>query len=109
MKSGGLINIEDLFGLHHLKSPLFQPWQIVTHLFLHGSFMHLFGNMFALWMFGAVLESLWGPKRFLTFYFVCGIGAGLLQLLFLLHDYQPLLNQFSELQIHPTSQGIMNF
>lgn len=109
MKSGGLINMENVFGLHHLKSPLFQPWQIVTHLFLHGNFMHLLGNMFGLWMFGSVLEGLWGPRRFLTFYFVCGIGAGLLQLLFLLHDYQPLLNQFTELQMHPSSQGIMDF
>ena len=62
--ASGLISLEDLFGLHHVKSPLFQPWQIITHLFMHGSFMHLFGNMFALWMFGARLENLWGPKRF---------------------------------------------
>ena len=50
-------------------------------MFLHGNFMHLLGNMFALWMFGSILENLWGPKRFLTFYFLCGIGAALCILL----------------------------
>src|SRR5688500_7984248 len=68
----------DLLALHHVKSPLFQPWQLITHMFLHANIGHLIGNMFALWMFGAILESLWGPKRFLTFYFICGIGAAIL-------------------------------
>lgn len=104
-----LWNMENLLGLHHVKSPLFQPWQIITHLFLHGSFMHLFSNMFALWMFGAHLETLWGPKRFLTFYFLCGIGAGLIQLAFLWYDYHPLLSQFLELKQHITPEGAIGF
>ena len=107
--AGSIINMEDLLGLHHVKSPLFQPWQLVTHLFLHGNFMHLFSNMFALWMFGTHLETLWGPKRFLTFYFLCGIGAGLIQLAFLWFDYQPLLNQVLLLKEHITPDGVMNF
>ena len=53
-------------------------WQPVTYMFLHGGIFHLFFNMLVLWMFGSTLESTWGPKRFLTFYFICGIGAGLL-------------------------------
>ena len=53
-------------------------WQVVTYMFLHGGFMHLFFNMFVLWMFGSPLEAVWGPKRFLNYYFICGIGAGLL-------------------------------
>lgn len=109
LKGGGVVNMEDLFGLHHVQSPLFQPWQIVTHLFLHGSFMHLLSNMFALWMFGATLETIWGPKRFLTFYFLCGIGAGLIQLSFLWYDYFPLLNQFVQLKEHLTPDNAMNF
>ncbi len=109
LRASGLTIMEDLFGLHHVSSPLFQPWQIITHLFLHGDFMHLFGNMFALWMFGARLENLWGPKRFLTFYFLCGIGAALIQLASLWIQYSELLNQFMAIKLHPTSEAIVAF
>jgi membrane associated rhomboid family serine protease len=71
--------------------------------------MHLFGNMFALWMFGARLENLWGPKRFLTFYFLCGIGAALIQLLSLWLQYSELLNQFMAIKLHPTSDAMIAF
>lgn len=58
----------------------FYPWQLVTYMFLHGGFFHLLLNMFALWMFGMELENIWGQKRFLTYYMLCGIGAGLCNL-----------------------------
>lgn len=58
----------------------FYPWQLVTYMFLHGGFFHLLLNMFALWMFGVELENIWGQKRFLTYYMLCGIGAGLCNL-----------------------------
>jgi membrane associated rhomboid family serine protease len=58
----------------------FYPWQLITYMFLHGGFFHLLLNMFALWMFGAELENIWGQKRFLTYYMMCGIGAGLCNL-----------------------------
>lgn len=58
----------------------FLPWQLVTYLFLHGGFFHLFFNMFILWMFGMELENMWGPKKFLTFYLICGVGAGLIHM-----------------------------
>lgn len=67
--------LQDLFALHYWGSPLFKPHQLVTHLFMHGSIEHLLSNMFTLWMFGATLENLWGPKRFLIFYLICGLGA----------------------------------
>ncbi len=86
--------MEGIFALHHVKSPLFQPWQLITHMFLHGGFTHLFFNMFSLWMFGSVLESVWGPKRFLTFYFICGLGAAILQLAFLWYDSRNLPDDF---------------
>lgn len=105
----GAINMEDLFGLHHVKSPLFQPWQIITHLFLHGGFWHIASNMFALWMFGSELEDLWGPKRFLTFYFLCGIGAALIQLLWLWFEWHDLVNQFYALKLHPTGDAFISF
>ncbi|HEX8462802.1 MAG TPA: rhomboid family intramembrane serine protease, partial [Segetibacter sp.] len=104
-----MLNLDDVFGLHHVKSPLFQPWQLVTHLFLHGSFMHLFSNMFALWMFGSALETLWGPKRFLTFYFLCGIGAGLIQLASLWYQYHDLINTYVAIKNHPTREAIIEF
>ncbi len=67
------------FGLMPLAGG-FLPWQLVTYAFLHGSLTHLFFNMFALWMFGVQIESTWGSRRFAFFYFVCVIGAALMQL-----------------------------
>jgi membrane associated rhomboid family serine protease len=61
--------------------PSFWPWQVLTYGFLHGGFGHILFNMFALWMFGAQIENAWGSQRFLVFYFVCVIGAGLIQLI----------------------------
>lgn len=69
------IDLANILGLHYVQSPNFKPYQLVTHMFMHGGLMHLVFNMFALWMFGRVLESVWGPKRFFIFYFVTGIGA----------------------------------
>lgn len=63
------------FALFYPQSPFFKPWQILTHIFMHGGFGHLLFNMYALWMFGAVLEQIWGPKRFLIYYLVTGLGA----------------------------------
>lgn len=102
-------NLVDILALHHVKSPLYQPWQLVSHMFLHGSFWHLFGNMFALWMFGSILENLWGPKRFLTFYFLCGIGAAILHLAFLWYDYSDLLNAFMAIRDRPSPGSISAF
>lgn len=73
------IDLTDSLGLHFFKASDFKLYQLVTYMFMHGSFSHLFFNMFALWMFGNTLENLWGSKRFLLFYMVCGIGAGLCQ------------------------------
>lgn len=68
------------FALHDVSSYFFGPHQLITYLFLHGSWPHVLMNMFVLWMFGSILEDYWGPKRFLTFYIVCGIGAAVAQL-----------------------------
>ena len=59
----------------------FLPWQLITYQFLHGGFSHVLFNMFMLWMFGMEIENLWGSKKFLTYYLLCGVGAGLFQLL----------------------------
>jgi len=68
-------------GLHYFASEKFSPYQLVTYMFMHGGMSHIFFNMFALWMFGKTLEEVWGPKRFLTYYLVTGIGAAVIQML----------------------------
>ncbi len=73
------ISLNDLLGLHFFLASDFNIGQLVSYMFMHANFSHIFFNMFALWMFGRVLEQVWGPKRFLTYYMVCGIGAGLMQ------------------------------
>jgi len=70
-----IVNLWSIFGLHFPASDEFSPYQIVTHMFMHGTFGHLFFNMFALWMFGNALENMWGGKKFLIFYLVTGFGA----------------------------------
>lgn len=77
-KSRG-IDLDDYLGLHFLLSDRFNTAQLITYMFMHGGFMHLFFNMFAVWMFGRILEDVWGPKRFLFYYLLCGMGAGLIQ------------------------------
>ena len=73
------LDLTATFGLHFFMAKDFSFYQLVTYLFMHGSFMHLFFNMFTVWMFGTVMERVWGPKRFLIYYLVCGIGAGIIQ------------------------------
>ena len=68
------------FALQPLETGMFYPWQLISYQFMHGSVWHLFFNMLALWMFGSELESIWGSRRFLTFYLLAGIGAGLAQI-----------------------------
>ncbi|MCB0439518.1 MAG: rhomboid family intramembrane serine protease [Mangrovimonas sp.] len=69
-----------LFALYFPMNELFKPWQIFTHMFMHGGFAHIFFNMFALWMFGTVVEQQLGAKKFIFFYISCGLGAALIQL-----------------------------
>ena len=93
------INMFDLFALHTWQSSLFKPWQFVTHLFMHSTddIFHIIFNMLALYMFGSVLENLWGPKRFLTFYIICGLGAALCHMIVLYFETQHVLNEFNSL------------
>jgi membrane associated rhomboid family serine protease len=72
------IQLSSVLGLHYFKSDLFSPYQYVTHMFMHGGLMHLFFNMFALYMFGRVLETVWGSKRFFIYFVVTGLGAAAL-------------------------------
>ncbi len=78
LKGIGVINLTAAGELQPLQFTRFQPWRILTYMFLHGSFLHLFFNMLALWFFGPPLENRWGTSRFWQFYLITGIGAGLL-------------------------------
>lgn len=92
---GDKFNVDAVFALHTWQSPLFKPWQFFTHLFMHGNFSHLLSNMFALWMFGSILENVWGPKRFLTFYMICGLGAALFHMGVLYYETEQAIQAFN--------------
>ena len=68
------------FGLFYPTSPYYHWWQVVTHMFMHGGFLHILFNMYTLFIFGVVVERIIGPKKFLLFYFVCGLGAAALHM-----------------------------
>ncbi|MCZ4409921.1 rhomboid family intramembrane serine protease [Cryomorphaceae bacterium 1068] len=89
------IDLEVYFAAFYWKSILFEPWQIVTHMFMHASFPHIFFNMFALWMFGSAIERIWGGKRFLLYYLVTGFGAFILHYLVVAYQIEQLLPQVS--------------
>jgi membrane associated rhomboid family serine protease len=92
----------DLFALHYVKSDLYKPWQFLTYMFMHdadGPF-HILFNMLALWMFGSTLENLWGAKRFLIFYLLCGLFAGFVQMLAMGYDLSGLTDYLRTGQIN---------
>ena len=73
------IDLNNMLGLHFFLASDFHLYQLITYMFMHGGFTHILFNMFALWMFGCVIENVWGPKKFLFYYISCGVGAGLMQ------------------------------
>ena len=73
--------LDDMLGLHFFLAPDFHAYQLITYMFMHANIEHLFFNMFALWMFGCVVENALGSKRFLIYYMVCGVGAGIIQMI----------------------------
>ncbi len=97
---------DDTLALHAWQSSLFRPWQLLTHMFMHGTWSHIFFNMLALWMFGAVLENVWGSKRFLIFYVISGLGAALIHLLFLSYELMPMVNAYNAvIEEHARANG----
>lgn len=89
------LDLNSALGLYFPKSEHFKPYQVITHMFMHAGLGHLFFNMFALFMFGRVLESVWGPKRFFIYYFVSGLGAALAHEAVLAIQYQKLVGAIS--------------
>jgi|TARA_R110002111_G_scaffold183931_2_gene249629 rhomboid family protein len=84
------------FALYFPKNPMFQPWQVLTHMFMHGNFMHIAFNMFALWMFGTAVEQIFGWKKFITFYLLSGFGAAIIQVAFLYFQFNTGLTTLIE-------------
>lgn len=91
------INLIRLLGVYVPGSPHFSPYQIVTHMFMHGNFGHIFLNMFALWMFGNALENIWGGKRFLIYYLITGFGAAFLHLGVQFFEAQSLISDLMQM------------
>ncbi|MBQ8360346.1 MAG: rhomboid family intramembrane serine protease [Bacteroidaceae bacterium] len=94
------VNLNELFGLHFFLAPDFHFYQLFTYLFLHQSFPHLFFNMFAVWMFGRILEQIWGSKRYLIYYVICGVGAGLCQELVQYIEFVSEFSAFSSVRMN---------
>lgn len=88
-------NLQHYLAIYSFKSEFFKPIQLITHMFMHGGFAHLFFNMFALYMFGKILEEAWGPKRFFIYYFVTGLGAALLHLGVIQLEIHSLMNEMT--------------
>jgi membrane associated rhomboid family serine protease len=103
------IDLVNLLGLHYYQSDLFRPYQFVSYMFLHGSFPHVMMNMFALWMFGYLLENVWGPKRFLTYYMVTGIGAGFIQTFVHWIDISSIQAAANTYAANPNLDGFIGF
>ncbi len=85
-------DLTDILGMHYWASEKFNPAQLLTYIFMHGGFNHVFFNMFAVYMFGSALENLWGSRKFLTYYLITGIGAGIVQQIFWTIDFQGLIS-----------------
>lgn len=102
------IDLANYLGLHYWSSRYFHWWQIITHMFMHGTYTnvsltveHIFFNMFAFWMFGSILENIWGSQRFLMFYLICGVGAALCHMGVLSIEYGTIERAFHAYQMNP--------
>lgn len=100
------VDMYGIMGLSWVESENFRPWQFITYMFMHGDFTHIFFNMFALWMFGYLLENFWGTKRFLVYYFITGVGAAIVQLLVNWYGF----NQIHEaIEIYKSNPNVADF
>ncbi len=103
------IDLRDILGLHYFASEKFAPYQFITYMFMHGDFMHILFNMFALWMFGSILENVWGPKRFLIYYLVTGIGAALVHYIIFYFEIQPTVSGINDFLTDPSLAKLDTF
>ncbi|MFO7939462.1 MAG: rhomboid family intramembrane serine protease [Bacteroidales bacterium] len=99
------VDLNRVLGLFYFKSEHFQPYQIITHMFMHGGLTHLFFNMFAFWMFGRVLETVWGSKRFFIYFIVTGIGAAIIHTLVIHLQVSAIESDIAAFLNTPSPQG----
>ena len=95
-------DLTDTLGLHYFASEKFRPYQLITYMFMHGSFPHILFNMFALWMFGQAIENIWGGKKFLIYYIFCGLGAAVTHYAVVYFTLQPAIDAMNNYLVHPT-------
>jgi membrane associated rhomboid family serine protease len=105
LQNSGL-DLTDTLGLHYFASDKFRPYQLITYMFMHGNFGHILLNMFALWMFGAAIENIWGPKKFLTYYMVTGLGAAITHYAVVYFTLQPGLQFFNDYITQPSYEKL---
>ncbi len=103
------ISLNDLFGLRFFMADKFSPFQLITYMFLHADLSHIFFNMFAVFMFGRVLEQVWGGKRFLVFYLVTGIGAGLTHMVAQYFEVQPFIKAVDSCMSQSSHESLVAF
>lgn len=100
------VNLNQWLGLHLVGSQMWGPWQYITSMFMHGGFGHLFFNMFALFMFGRVLEQVWGTKRFIMYYMICGLGAGMLHNFVSWYEFNKVLEPCREFAMNASPEAL---
>ncbi len=103
------IDIINYLGLHYFSAERFNPLQFITYMFLHGGFTHILFNMFALWMFGNVMENIWGGKKFLFYYLFTGIGAGLTHYIVFYFQVSPVLHNINNFLNNPSLVDFKTF
>lgn len=101
------IDLDEYLALYYPSSDLFRPWQYLTYMFMHGNFEHILFNMFALWMFGYILENFWGTRRFVVFYLLCGIGAGVFHTFVTGLMSMPVLNAINDYAGNPSPDALL--
>ncbi|MEY2828681.1 MAG: hypothetical protein RIQ33_539 [Bacteroidota bacterium] len=104
-----ILHLDKLLGLYFPQNNNFKIWQIVSHLFMHADFMHLALNMFSLWMFGTVLEKVWGAKRFLIYYFITGLGAALCYMAVQYYSLWQAIQSANLFLAHPSAAACTDF
>jgi len=97
------------FALYDFRSQMFRPWQFITYMFMHGGFGHLFSNMLSLFILGPMLEYRWGPQRFLLFYLICGVGAGILYTGIRTYEFGQVHRDLTEYVVNPSPEKLHSF
>jgi membrane associated rhomboid family serine protease len=108
---GSALNLDltNILGLHYFAASEFEPYQFITYMFMHGGWSHIIFNMFALWMFGSVLENVWGPRKFISYYLVTGIGAALVHYLVFFNEINPVLQLMDSFLDSPSYGNLQAF